>query len=164
MVMVAQSNTTKAKLQRTAISSTATDHVATATLEVKTSGQGFAEFTHEAVRFVNESEARDGVLMLFLRHTSASLAIQENADGNVQADLLMALDRMAPEEAGWSHSTEGPDDMPAHVKAMVCGISLHVPVIGGRLALGTWQGIYLIEHRRQPHRREVVLQFIGNRR
>ncbi len=163
-MLVPQSNTTKAKLQRTAINSTALDHVLTATLEIKTSGQGFTEFTHEAVRFVNESEARDGVLMLFLRHTSASLAIQENADGNVQADLLMALDRMAPEEVGWSHSAEGPDDMPAHVKAMVSGISLHVPVIGGRLALGTWQGIYLIEHRRQPHRREVVLQFIGSRR
>jgi secondary thiamine-phosphate synthase enzyme len=131
---------------------------------IETSGPAFIEFTGEASRFINEFQARNGVLMLFLRHTSASLVIQENADVDVQTDLLMALDRMAPDNAGWVHTAEGPDDMPAHVKAMVSGVSLHVPVIDGALALGTWQGIYLVEHRRQPHRREVVLQFIGNKR
>jgi secondary thiamine-phosphate synthase enzyme len=97
-------------------------------------------------------------------HTSASLTIQENADPDVQIDLLTALRRLAPENAGWVHDTEGPDDMPAHVKTMLTGVSLHIPVIGGELALGTWQGIYLAEHRTRPHRREVLLQFVGRRR
>ena len=82
----------------------------------------------------------------------------------MQTDLVTALDRLAPEDAPWVHDVEGPDDMPAHVKAMLNGVSLHVPVIGGRLALGTWQGIYLAEHRRKPHSREVIFQFIGSRR
>ena len=90
--------------------------------------------------------------------------IQENADPDVQTDLTTALDRLAPADAGWVHDTEGPDDMPAHVKSMVNGVSLHVPVVDGKLALGTWQGLYLAEHRARPHRREIVLQFIGSRR
>jgi secondary thiamine-phosphate synthase enzyme len=98
---------------------------------------------------------------LFIRHTSASLTIQENADPTVLDDLTRALDRLAPENAGWSHDTEGPDDMPAHVKSMLTTTSLHVPVLNGELALGTWQAIYLIEHRARPHRREIVLQFAG---
>src|SRR5262245_12564222 len=151
-------------LQRTSITSVALEHVATATLAVTTAGPGFTEITEEAIRFVKECRGGDGALMLFLRHTSASLVIQENADVDVQTDLLTALDRMAPEGAGWRHAAEGPDDMPAHVKAMLTDVSLHVPVIGGRLVLGTWQAIYLVEHRRRSHRREVVLQFIGNRR
>jgi secondary thiamine-phosphate synthase enzyme len=106
-------------------------------------------------------KAREGAVALFIRHTSASLTIQENADPSVLRDLITALDRFAPEDAGWSHVTEGPDDMPAHVKTMLTATSLHVPVLGGELALGTWQAIYLIEHRACPHRREVVLQFIG---
>ena len=106
----------------------------------------------------------EGALLAYLRHTSASLVIQENADPDVQTDLVTALDRLAPADAGWVHDTEGPDDMPAHVKSMVNGVSLHVPVIGGRLAVGTWQGLYLAEHRAAPHRREIVLQFIGSRR
>src|SRR5262245_9486793 len=101
------------------------------------------------------------MLTLFIRHTSASLVIQENADPDVQTDLVIAVDRVAPEDAGWIHDTEGPDDMPAHVNTMLTGVSLHVPVIDGTLALGTWQGIYLAEHRARPHRREIVLQFIG---
>ena len=101
-------------------------------------------------------------MQIFLQHTSASLTIQENADPAVQKDLLTALDRLAPADAGWVHDTEGPDDMPAHVKAMVTGVSLHVPVTGSALALGTWQGLYLVEHRVRPHRREIVLQFIGS--
>jgi secondary thiamine-phosphate synthase enzyme len=102
------------------------------------------------------------VLLVYLRHTSASLCIQENADPDVQTDLISALDRLAPEDAPWIHDVEGPDDMPAHVKAMLNGVSLHVPVAAGALGLGTWQGLYLVEHRAQPHSREVLLQFIGS--
>jgi secondary thiamine-phosphate synthase enzyme len=136
--------------------------VATATLTVETRGEGFIEITNEAVRFIAESKAREGTLFAFLRHTSASLVIQENADPDVQIDLATALARVAPEDAPWVHSVEGLDDMPAHIKAMLTGVSLHIPVIAGALALGTWQGIYLVEHRRRPHRREVVLQFVGS--
>jgi secondary thiamine-phosphate synthase enzyme len=99
-----------------------------------------------------------------LRQTSASLVIQENADPDVRSDLASALDRLAPADARWIHDVEGPDDMPAHVKTMLTGVSLHVPVIDGALALGTWQGIYVVEHRARPHRCEVVLQLIGSRR
>ena len=138
--------------------------VATATLAIDTKGAGFTELTDAAVRFVTQSGAGEGALFLFLRHTSASLVIQENADADVRADLTAALNRLAPTDAGWRHDVEGPDDMPAHVKTMLTGVSLHVPVIGGSLALGRWQGIYLLEHRARPHRREIVLQFIGSKR
>jgi secondary thiamine-phosphate synthase enzyme len=147
-----------------AVSETSVQVVAGARLNVETKGAGFTEITADAKRFIAQSGARDGVLLLYLRHTSASLTIQENADADVQVDLLTALQRLAPEDAGWVHDAEGPDDMPAHVKAMLTGVSLHVPVIGGGLGLGTWQGIYLVEHRAQPHRREVLLQFLGSRR
>jgi secondary thiamine-phosphate synthase enzyme len=138
--------------------------IATATLSVETVGQGFTEITSDAERFIAEAAAKDGALQIFMRHTSASLVIQENADPDVRADLRTALERLAPADAGWSHDVEGPDDMPAHVKAMLTGVSLHVPVIGGALALGTWQGIYVVEHRARAHRREIVLQFTGSRR
>ncbi|CUU43350.1 hypothetical protein BVIRIDIS_23690 [Blastochloris viridis] len=119
------------------------------------------EMTEAVAAFVAASGVGEGVVTVFCRHTSASLTIQENADPDVQTDLVAALDRLAPEDAGWVHRCEGPDDMPAHVKAMLSGVSLAVPIRGGRLALGTWQGIYLIEHRARPHRREVVLHAIG---
>jgi secondary thiamine-phosphate synthase enzyme len=135
--------------------------VATASLNVATSGEGFIDITREAARFLERIGARDGALFLFIRHTSASLVIQENADPDVQIDLVTALHRLAPTDAGWVHDPEGPDDMPAHVKSMLNGVSLHIPVADGRMALGTWQGIYVAEHRAQPHRREVVLQFLG---
>jgi secondary thiamine-phosphate synthase enzyme len=135
--------------------------VASAVLSVRTNGEGFVEITREVSRFLEKIEARDGTLLLFLRHTSASLVIEENADPDVRADLLTALARIAPAGAGWVHDTEGPDDMPAHIKSMINGVCLHVPVSGGKLGLGTWQGIYLAEHRRAPHRREVSLQFVG---
>ena len=138
--------------------------IATAALVVETDGVGFTDVTRDVARFVKEADAREGVLLLYLRHTSASLTIQENADPDVQTDLVTALDRLAPEHAPWVHDVEGPDDMPAHVKAMLNGVTLHVPVTGGAMALGTWQGIYLVEHRRAPHRREIVLQFIGGSR
>jgi secondary thiamine-phosphate synthase enzyme len=146
------------------ISEAAPQVIATATLAVATSGEGFVEITREVARFVADLGAREGALFLFLRHTSASLTIQENADPDVRTDLVTALRRAAPDDAGWVHDTEGPDDMPAHVKSMLTGISLHIPVIGGAPALGTWQGVYVAEHRAAPHRREVVMQFIGARR
>jgi secondary thiamine-phosphate synthase enzyme len=142
----------------------APDLVATATLTIATPGEGFSDITGDVVRFLDGAGAREGVVLLYLRHTSASLVIQENADQDVQTDLITALHRLAPANANWVHGAEGPDDMPAHVKAMVTGISLHVPVSAGRLRLGTWQGIYLVEHRTRPHRREIVLQFVGNRK
>jgi secondary thiamine-phosphate synthase enzyme len=135
--------------------------VVTSLLTVQTSGAGFTNLTAEIAKFVEESGARDGTVTLFIRHTSASLTIQENADPTVLDDLTTALDRLAPEHAGWRHDTEGPDDMPAHVKTMLTATSLQIPVMRGELALGTWQAIYLIEHRSRPHRREIVLQFIG---
>jgi secondary thiamine-phosphate synthase enzyme len=138
--------------------------IASATLRIDTSGSGFTDISADAARFVESVGAREGVLLIYLRHTSASLTVQENADPDVQADLVAALDRLAPENADWIHDAEGPDDMPAHVKAMLNGVSLHVPLTGGKLALGTWQGIYLIEHRRRPHSREVMFQFIGSRK
>jgi secondary thiamine-phosphate synthase enzyme len=138
--------------------------LASAELVVDTPGEGFTEITAEAARFVEQSEAGDGALFMYLRHTSASLVIQENADPDVQTDLVTALRRLAPGDGPWVHTAEGPDDMPGHVKAMLAGISLHVPVRGGALALGTWQGIYLVEHRARPHRREMILQFIGSRK
>jgi secondary thiamine-phosphate synthase enzyme len=138
--------------------------IATATLVVDSRGGSFTEITGEALRFLSESRAKDGALFLFIRHTSASLVIQENADPDVRRDLVSALDRVAPADAPWVHAVEGPDDMPAHVKTMLTGVSLHIPVVGGTLALGTWQGIFIAEHRARPHRREIVLQFIGSRR
>ena len=148
----------------TAISQAAPQLIASAILRVDTAGAGFTDITGSIANFVAQAGAGDGVLLVYLRHTSASLAIQENADPDVQTDLLAALDRLAPEDAPWIHDVEGPDDMPAHVKAMLSGVSLHVPVMGGKVALGTWQGVYLIEHRRAPHTREVMLQFIGSRK
>jgi len=146
-----------------AISLRAADLIATATLTVETTGEGFIEITGEAAAFVRAAGGSDGVLLAFIRHTSASLVIQENADPDVQTDLRTALQTLAPQDAGWVHDTEGPDDMPSHVMTMVTGVSIHVPVIKGALALGTWQGLYVVEHRARPHRREVVLSFIGSR-
>lgn len=145
------------------IDTAAPDLIARATLRIETAGPALIEFTGEAEQFVEQSGADDGLLTAFVRHTSASLAIQENADPDVRRDLLTALQRLAPETAGWVHDTEGPDDMPAHIKAMLTGVSLSVPVSGGRMMLGTWQGLFLVEHRRVPHVREIVLQFVGSR-
>ncbi|MGB8587011.1 MAG: secondary thiamine-phosphate synthase enzyme YjbQ [Pseudolabrys sp.] len=138
--------------------------IASATLRIDTRGTGFIDITDNAVNFIEDIRAGEGALLIYLRHTSASLTIQENADPDVQVDLITALDRLAPENVDWIHDAEGPDDMPAHVKAMLNGGSLHVPLTGGKLALGTWQAIYLIEHRRNPHSREVMFQFIGSRK
>jgi len=130
-------------------------------LVVDTPGQGLFEITDEAARFVLESGLREGLLTLFCRHTSASLTIQENADPEVRTDLMTALDRLAPRKAGYVHDAEGADDMPAHIRTMLTGTSVAIPVAGGKLALGTWQGLYLVEHRDRPHRREIVLHLVG---
>jgi secondary thiamine-phosphate synthase enzyme len=146
-----------------AIRSAAPDLLASAELAVETKGEGFADITREAARFIEQSGAGEGVMLLYLRHTSASLVIQENADPDVQTDLITALRRLAPDDGPWVHTVEGPDDMPGHIRTMLTGVSLHVPVRGGKLMLGIWQGIYLVEHRARPHRREVLLQFVGSR-
>ncbi|RJF70490.1 secondary thiamine-phosphate synthase enzyme YjbQ [Rhodopseudomonas palustris] len=146
---------------RAPVTSAPVTHVASSLLTVQTSGAGFVDISSDVAKFVAEAGGREGALTVFVRHTSASLTIQENADPTVLVDLTTVLNRLAPENAGWAHDTEGPDDMPAHVKSMLTATSLQIPVLQGRLALGTWQGIYLIEHRRRPHRREVVLQFLG---
>jgi len=130
-------------------------------LDVATRGPGFIDITDEVGRWLAGIGAREGLLTLFIRHTSASLVIQENADPDVQADLVDALDLIAPEERPWRHDTEGPDDMPAHVKAMVTATSLAIPVLEGAMTLGTWQALYLVEHRSAPHQREVVLHYAG---
>ncbi len=137
------------------------DTMASSILTLQTSGEGFVDITGETREFVAEARAASGLVTLFLRHTSASLTIQENADPDVLRDLVTALRRLAPEDGGWRHTTEGPDDMPAHIKTMLTATSLQIPVIDGELMLGTWQAIYLVEHRARPHQREVVLQFVG---
>jgi secondary thiamine-phosphate synthase enzyme len=149
-------------ISRSASSSVPVNTIATSLMTIQTSGSGFVDLTAEVAKFVKETRAREGAVTLFVRHTSASLTIQENADPSVLRDLMTALDRFAPENAGWSHDAEGPDDMPAHVKTMLTATSLQIPVLNGELALGTWQAIYLIEHRARPHRREVVMQFMGS--
>jgi secondary thiamine-phosphate synthase enzyme len=147
-----------------AIAVIAPDLMIAATLVVETRGQGFFEITKDVADFVARCGAGDGIVFVFIRHTSASLVIQENADPDVRTDLGTALDRLAPADAGWVHDTEGADDMPAHVKTMVTGVSLHIPVRDGVLDLGSWQGVYLAEHRSRPHRREVVLNYVGAKR
>jgi len=131
-------------------------------IQISTRGQGLYEFTDEAERFVRQAGRDEGLLTVFVRHTSCSLIIQENADPDVKRDLKAFFSRLVPPSddpsMGWvSHTMEGPDDMPAHIKAALTAVSIGIPVSGGRLVLGTWQGIYLFEHRDSPHRREIVL-------
>jgi secondary thiamine-phosphate synthase enzyme len=149
------------RMSRAALSTVSANTIVTSHLAIQTSGRGFTDLTAEIAKFVKDAGANEGAVTLFIRHTSASLSIQENADPSVLDDLMTALDRLAPEDAGWIHDTEGPDDMPAHIKTMLTATSLQIPVLKGELALGTWQAIYLIEHRVRPHRREIVLQFVG---
>src|SRR4051812_16469164 len=152
---------TASKLSRTTPSAVGATTIVSSLLTVQTSGAGFTDLTGEVEKFVRDISACEGAVTLFIRHTSASLTIQENADPTVLVDLTTALNRLAPENAGWRHDTEGPDDMPAHIKTVLTATSLQVPVLLGAPALGTWQGIYLVEHRARPHRREIVLQFVG---
>lgn len=129
---------------------------------IETRGQGLFDFTARLRHFVAASGVETGLLTVFVRHTSCSLLIQENADPDVQTDMMGFFSRLVPEGMDWLvHTTEGPDDMPAHIKAALTQTSLGIPVVDGRPVLGTWQGLYLFEHRRRPHRREVVLHLIG---
>ena len=128
---------------------------------VQTRGQGFTELTERVEEFAQQSSVKDGLVTVFCRHTSASLVVQENADPDVRVDLLTAFDRLAPRGVKYVHDAEGPDDMPAHIRAMLTGCSIGVPVRDGKLTLGTWQGIYLVEHRDDGHRREIVFHIVG---
>jgi len=134
---------------------------AQAVVRARTSGPGFYDVTRKVQQHLATMGAGSGVLTLFIRHTSASLVVQENADPTVQADLVDALDGLAPANRRWRHADEGPDDMPAHVKSMLTQTSLAIPVFTGHLQLGTWQAIYVAEHRSAPHEREVALAWIG---
>ncbi len=154
--------TSSKSFSRTTLSTVSAGTIVSSLLPVQTSCAGCIDLTAEVAKFVREANAKEGAVTLFIRHTSASLTIQENADPSVLDDLMTVLDRLAPEDAGWTHDTEGPDDMPAHIKTMLTATSLQIPVLKGELALGVWQAIYLIEHRARPHRREIVLQFIGS--
>lgn len=131
-------------------------------LHIETPGEGFSEITAECAHWLAGIGAGDGILFVFCRHSSASLTVQENADPDVVTDLRAALDRLAPQDEPYIHTIEGPDDMPGHIRTMLTGIDLAIPVAAGRMMLGTWQGIYLIEHRARPHRRELVLTFTGD--
>lgn len=130
-------------------------------LVVRTPGRGFTDVTQAVCDWLTGISADNGLVTLFVRHTSASLTVQENADPAVQADLLAALDRLAPENAPYSHKTEGPDDMPAHIKALITSVVISVPVANGDILLGTWQALYLVEHRTAPHQRDISLMFLG---
>jgi secondary thiamine-phosphate synthase enzyme len=131
------------------------------TLDVRTSGRRLYEVTDDVAEVVRRSGVETGLCTVFCAHTSASLLVQENADPSVQADLLKWLDETAPEGEGYAHDAEGPDDMPSHIKALVTRTSETLPIAGGRLALGTWQGIFLAEHRRRPHTRRLVVTVMG---
>ena len=131
------------------------------TITVSTRGAGLYEFTDEAADFVRGAEVEDGLLTCFIRHTSASLVIQENADADVQKDLRDFFAWLATSGPKFRHTTEGPDDMPSHIRSALTQTSIGIPLHKGRLALGTWQGIYVFEHRDAGHRREVVMQVFG---
>src|SRR5262249_45635194 len=145
--------TSHKQVSRSKASTVAATSIVTSQLTVQTQGAGFVDLTAEVAGFVREAAASEGAVTLFIPHTSASLRIQENGGPSVLADLGTALRRLAPEGAGWIHETEGPDDMPAHIKTMLTATSLQIPVVNGEMALGTWQAIYLIEHRSRAHRR-----------
>lgn len=135
---------------------------ATATLEVHTPRQGLHEITGEVTSWTSAQGMDEGLLTLFCRHTSASLLIQENAAPEVRSDIEAWVARLAPEDpSAYAHRDEGPDDMPAHLRTLLTQVQLSIPLLGGRLALGTWQGIYLFEHRRRPRRRSLALHLLG---
>jgi secondary thiamine-phosphate synthase enzyme len=132
-------------------------------LQVSTSGKGLYDFTRTVERWVSEQGVANGLLTVFVQHTSCSLVIQENADPDVTADLRDYFERLVPANVEqYRHTAEGPDDMTSHIRTTLTGVSTGVPVIGGRMTLGTWQGLYLFEHRDAPHRRNVVLHLMGD--
>lgn len=131
-------------------------------IDVTTPGAGLVEITEQLERFVSQAGIETGLVTAFVRHTSCSLLIQENADPDVQRDLMSFFRRLVPEGMDWVvHDAEGPDDMPAHIKSALTAVSVGIPVSGWRPVLGTWQGLYLFEHRKRPHRRQVVLHLVG---
>ncbi|MCW4116176.1 secondary thiamine-phosphate synthase enzyme YjbQ [Aurantimonas sp. MSK8Z-1] len=132
------------------------------TLTVQTRGRSMQDVSAKMNARLRDLRVRDGLLTVFIRHTSASLVIQENADPDVRDDLLDALDQLAPQDAPYRHDVEGPDDMPAHVKAAITATSIAIPVQAGRMMLGSWQGLYVVEHRARPHERQLVLHFAGS--
>lgn len=135
---------------------------ATGQIIVPTRRQGLVEITQPVADWVAAQGMTAGLLTVFCRHTSASLLIQENAAPEVRGDIERYFAKIAPESADYAHDDEGPDDMPAHLRSVLTGVSLSIPLLAGAMALGTWQGIYLFEHRRRPHRRELVLHLIGD--
>lgn len=135
---------------------------ATGQIIVPTRRQGLVEITRPVADWVAGQDMTAGLLTVFCRHTSASLLIQENAAPEVRGDIERYFAKIAPESADYAHDDEGPDDMPAHLRSVLTGVSLSIPLLAGAMALGTWQGIYLFEHRRRPHRRELVLHLIGD--
>ena len=138
-------------------------HQATDQITIPTQGQALYEFTPQLRAFIAQSGIETGLLTVFVRHTSCSLIIQENADPDVQTDMLGFFRRLVPYGMDWVvHTTEGPDDMPAHIKSALTQTSIGIPVVDGQVVFGTWQGIYLFEHRKAPHRRELVLHIIGD--
>ena len=132
------------------------------TLHIATPGPGMHDVTDRVAAWVDAQKIAQGLLTIFCRHTSASLLIQENAAPAVRQDMQRYFARLAPEGDGYEHDDEGPDDMPAHLRTALTGVQLSIPLDGGRLMLGTWQGIYLFEHRRRPHRRELALHLLGS--
>jgi secondary thiamine-phosphate synthase enzyme len=138
-------------------------HVQQTTLEISTSGGDFVDITARVAKLVQESGIQTGLCTLFVKHTSASLTIQENADPTVRADLKALFAELVPEWRGWAHDLEGPDDMPAHARTVLTRTSENIPIGEGRLHLGTWQAIYLWEHRERPHQRTVVVHIQGKR-
>jgi len=132
------------------------------TLTVSTRGKGLYPFTRQVEAWIGKQQIREGLLTAFLQHTSCSLVIQENADPDVTLDLRDFFERLVPEETkGYRHTTEGADDMTSHIRAALTQSSLSIPLVAGRLALGTWQGLYVFEHRSHPHQRNILLQLIG---
>ncbi|WP_156842289.1 secondary thiamine-phosphate synthase enzyme YjbQ [Novosphingobium aquimarinum] len=134
---------------------------ATTILEIRTSGRGFTDITRSIADWLGSQGFAEGLLTLLCRHTSASLLIQENAAPAVRDDLTAWFERLAPEGPHYAHDDEGPDDMPAHLRATLTGVNLQIPIAQGRMLLGTWQGIYLAEHRRIPHDRQIAVHAIG---
>ncbi len=132
------------------------------TLEIRTAGKSLVPITRPIVDWVAQQGIGTGLLTLWCRHTSASLTVQENADPAVRRDILDYFERLVPENAGYVHDDEGPDDMPAHLRTMLTSTQMSIPVSNGRPVLGTWQGLYLFEHRSAPHRREIVLHLLGD--
>ena len=131
------------------------------TLKIKTKGQGLYEFTSNIVKYVNEEKIENGLLTIYIKHTSCSLLIQENADSDVKDDLLNFFSKIVPENENYIHKSEGPDDMPAHIKSSLTQTNLSIPIENFEIALGTWQGVYLFEHRKSSHTRIIKMHLIG---